>query len=138
MLGVKPVDEVNHYSIQVWHVATPAFCYRSFASTRLPVCPAPAPQVVLASGGGHLVYLEVGEGALHEAGHAQLDAEIACLDITPAGAWPRGWQTLIVGIRSRGQVVGGDARGMGMGLVVAGVLPLDGLWCLVLLGARGS
>lgn len=50
---------------------------------RRPLCP--LRQVVLASGGGHLVYLEVGEGALVEAAHRQLDAEIACLDVTPAG-----------------------------------------------------
>lgn len=56
-----------------------------------PACAATPPhtlrplQVVLASGGGHLVYLELGEGAIREAGHAQLEAEIACLDVTPTG-----------------------------------------------------
>jgi len=40
---------------------------------------------VLAVGGRTLVYLEVGEGELAEKGRLQLDADIACLDITPVG-----------------------------------------------------
>lgn len=42
-------------------------------------------QVLLATGGGHLVYLEIGNGLLTEVKHAQLEYEISCLDINPIG-----------------------------------------------------
>ncbi|XP_048331269.1 DNA damage-binding protein 1a [Ziziphus jujuba] len=42
-------------------------------------------QVLLAAGGGHLVYLEIGDGLLTEAAHAQLEYDISCLDINPIG-----------------------------------------------------
>ncbi|KAE8706609.1 DNA damage-binding protein 1 [Hibiscus syriacus] len=44
-----------------------------------------ATQVLLATGGGHLVYLEIGDGTLREVKHAQLEYEISCLDINPIG-----------------------------------------------------
>lgn len=40
-------------------------------------------QVLLATGGGHLVYLEIGNGLLTEVKHAKLEYEISCLDINP-------------------------------------------------------
>lgn len=44
-------------------------------------------QVLLATGGGHLVYLEVTEaGALQEVAHTQLEHEVSCVDISPIGA----------------------------------------------------
>ncbi|TYI38011.1 hypothetical protein ES332_A03G255300v1 [Gossypium tomentosum] len=49
------------------------------------VATANATQVLLATGGGHLVYLEIGDGTLTEVKHAQLEYEISCLDINPIG-----------------------------------------------------
>ena len=50
-------------------------------------------QLLLSTGGGALVALDVQEGGLVEAGTTTLPAEVACLDITPVGApcggpWP--------------------------------------------------
>ncbi|KAJ6775944.1 DNA DAMAGE-BINDING PROTEIN 1B [Salix koriyanagi] len=52
------------------------------------VATANATQVLLATGGGHLVYLEIGDGTLTQAKHAQLECEISCLDINPIGENP--------------------------------------------------
>lgn len=52
------------------------------------VATANASQVLLATGGGHLVYLEIGNGKLAEVKHVQLDYEISCLDINPSGENP--------------------------------------------------
>lgn len=49
------------------------------------VATANASQVLLATGGGHLVYLEIGNGKLTEVKHIQLEYEISCLDINPIG-----------------------------------------------------
>ncbi|KAL4282364.1 hypothetical protein GQ457_03G000600 [Hibiscus cannabinus] len=49
------------------------------------VATANATQVLLATGGGHLVYLEIGDGTLTKVKHAQLEYEISCLDINPIG-----------------------------------------------------
>lgn len=49
------------------------------------VATANASQVLLATGGGHLVYLEIGIGTLTEVKHIQLEHEISCLDINPIG-----------------------------------------------------
>lgn len=45
-------------------------------------------QVLLATGGGHLVYLEIGDGVLNEVKYAKLDYDISCLDINPIGENP--------------------------------------------------
>jgi DNA damage-binding protein 1 len=42
-------------------------------------------QILLATGEGNVVYLEVAEGVLREVHHVQLPAEVSCLDITPIG-----------------------------------------------------
>ena len=42
-------------------------------------------QILLATGGGHLVYLEIGNGKLVQAKHIQMEYEISCLDINPIG-----------------------------------------------------
>ncbi|CAI9783475.1 unnamed protein product [Fraxinus pennsylvanica] len=47
------------------------------------VATANATQVLLATGGGHLVYLEIGDGLLTEIKHAQLEYDVSCLDINP-------------------------------------------------------
>ncbi|KAK8563210.1 hypothetical protein V6N13_018256 [Hibiscus sabdariffa] len=49
------------------------------------VATANATQVLLATGGGHLVYLEIGDGTLTKVKHVQLEYEISCLDINPIG-----------------------------------------------------
>lgn len=46
-------------------------------------------QVLLATGGGHLVYLEIRESKLVEVKHAQLEHEISCLDLNPIGENPQ-------------------------------------------------
>lgn len=45
-------------------------------------------QVLLATGGGVLVHLEIGDGILVEKKHIQLEHEISCLDINPIGDNP--------------------------------------------------
>ncbi|KAL8139852.1 hypothetical protein V2J09_005873 [Rumex salicifolius] len=42
-------------------------------------------QVLLATSGRNVVYLEIGDGTLTEVAHKQLDHEISCLDINPIG-----------------------------------------------------
>ncbi|KAG5515910.1 hypothetical protein RHGRI_036826 [Rhododendron griersonianum] len=42
-------------------------------------------EVLLATGGGHLVYLEIGDGTVTEVKHAQLEYEVSCLDMNPIG-----------------------------------------------------
>lgn len=37
----------------------------------------------MAYGGGHLVYLHIGDGVLAEVKHEQLENDISCLDINP-------------------------------------------------------
>ncbi|XVE48501.1 hypothetical protein DITRI_Ditri01bG0006900 [Diplodiscus trichospermus] len=49
------------------------------------VATANATQVLVATGGGHLVYLEIGDGTLTEVKHVQLEYEISCLDVNPIG-----------------------------------------------------
>lgn len=56
------------------------------------------PQVLVATGGGHLVYLEIGEGILNEVRHAQLEHDISCLDINPIGENPYSSQIAAVGM----------------------------------------
>ena len=41
------------------------------------------PQAVVATGEGNLVYLELGESGIEQKGHVKLDAEVACVDISP-------------------------------------------------------
>ncbi|KAM7270364.1 hypothetical protein ACFE04_029578 [Oxalis oulophora] len=62
------------------------------------VATANATQVLLATGGGHLVYLEIGDGKLLETKHAQLEYEISCLDINPIGENPNSSQLAVVGM----------------------------------------
>ncbi|CAA7023319.1 unnamed protein product [Microthlaspi erraticum] len=45
------------------------------------VATANASQVLLATGGGRLVYLDIGDGKLAEKEHADLEDEVSCLDI---------------------------------------------------------
>lgn len=43
-------------------------------------------QALLAVGDGNLVALSLKDGKAEETAHIKLDAEIACLDLTPLGA----------------------------------------------------
>jgi hypothetical protein len=43
--------------------------------------------VIVAAGGGHVVYIEIQERGLVETARVELDAEISCLDINPIGRW---------------------------------------------------
>ncbi|XP_010537808.1 PREDICTED: DNA damage-binding protein 1a [Tarenaya hassleriana] len=61
------------------------------------VATANASQVLLATGGGNLVYLEIGDGTLTEVKHEKLDYEISCLDINPIGENPNYSQLAAVG-----------------------------------------
>ncbi|KAK2438447.1 DNA damage-binding protein 1a [Trifolium repens] len=62
------------------------------------VATANATQVLLATGGGHLVYLEIGDGIVQEVKHAQLEYEISCLDINPIGDNPNQSHLAAVGM----------------------------------------
>ncbi|XP_011085220.1 DNA damage-binding protein 1 isoform X1 [Sesamum indicum] len=62
------------------------------------VATASATQVLLATGGGHLVYLEIGDGVLTEVKNAQLEYDISCLDINPIGDNPNYSQLAAVGM----------------------------------------
>ncbi|KAK0578137.1 hypothetical protein LWI29_005699 [Acer saccharum] len=64
----------------------------------LSVATANATQVLLATRGGHLVYLEIGDGTLTEVKHALLEYEISCLDINPIGDNPNYSQLAAVGM----------------------------------------
>lgn len=52
----------------------------------------------MATGGGHLVYLEISDGNLVEKNHAQLEHEVSCLDINPIGDNPNCSQLAAVGM----------------------------------------
>lgn len=52
----------------------------------------------MATGGGHLVYLEIGDGILAKVKHAQLEYDISCLDINPIGENPNFSQLAAVGM----------------------------------------
>ncbi|CAN1823275.1 DNA damage-binding protein 1 [Linum perenne] len=62
------------------------------------VATANASQVLLAIGGGKLVYLEIGVGTLTEINNTQLEYEISCLDINPIGENPNHSQLAVVGM----------------------------------------
>lgn len=53
---------------------------------------------MLATGGGHLVYLEIEKEKLIEGKHIQLEYEISCLDINPIGENPNYTTVAAVGM----------------------------------------
>jgi len=53
---------------------------------------------LLATGGGNLVYIEIGQGTLVEMAHVQLEYEISCLDINPVGDNPERSNLVAVGM----------------------------------------
>ncbi|CAN6454562.1 unnamed protein product [Victoria cruziana] len=72
--------------------------WKSPSGFSINVATANATQVLLATGGGHLVYLEVGNGTIMEVKHMQLEYEISCLDINPIGEDPYSSQLAVVGM----------------------------------------
>ncbi|KAH8956048.1 hypothetical protein BDL97_07G017700 [Sphagnum fallax] len=62
------------------------------------VSTANASQVLLATGGGNLVYIEIGQGTFTEVKHAQLEYAISCLDINPVGDNPEYSSMAAVGL----------------------------------------
>ncbi|GLT64999.1 hypothetical protein SLA2020_374570 [Shorea laevis] len=62
------------------------------------VATANATQVLLATGGGHLVYLEIGDGILTGVNNTRLEFEVSCLDINPIGGNPNYSQLAAVGM----------------------------------------
>ncbi|CAH8385815.1 unnamed protein product [Eruca vesicaria subsp. sativa] len=72
--------------------------WHSPAGFTVNVATANASQVLLATGGGHLVYLEIGDGKLTEVQHAVLEYEVSCLDINPIGDNPNYSQLASVGM----------------------------------------
>ncbi|KAF6166099.1 hypothetical protein GIB67_023809 [Kingdonia uniflora] len=72
--------------------------WHSLAGYSVNVATANATQVLLATGGGHLVYLEIGDGVLNEVKHVQLEYEVSCLDINPIGENPNYSQLAAVGM----------------------------------------
>ncbi|GBG61192.1 hypothetical protein CBR_g19725 [Chara braunii] len=72
--SVRLVDVATRQAVTQWN-APPNFSIN--------VATANATQVLLATGGGNLVYLEIGEGELRQVNHLKLEYEISCLDINP-------------------------------------------------------
>lgn len=62
------------------------------------VATANATQVFLATGGGNLVYLEIGEGSLTEVKHLAIEFDVSCLDINPIGDNPMRSELAVVGL----------------------------------------
>ncbi|KAH8972743.1 hypothetical protein BDL97_01G007000 [Sphagnum fallax] len=62
------------------------------------VATANSSQILVASGGGNLIYFEIGQGLLMETKRTKLDYEIACLDINPIGENHIGSNLVAVGV----------------------------------------
>eukprot|EP00252_Welwitschia_mirabilis_P019638 TRINITY_DN4603_c0_g1_i1.p1 TRINITY_DN4603_c0_g1~~TRINITY_DN4603_c0_g1_i1.p1 ORF type:complete len:1092 (+),score=216.35 TRINITY_DN4603_c0_g1_i1:257-3532(+) len=62
------------------------------------VATANASQVLLATGGANLVYLEIGDGSLLEIKHLKLDYDVSCLDVNPIGNNPLKSDLAVVGL----------------------------------------
>ncbi|KAL0352802.1 UNVERIFIED_CONTAM: DNA damage-binding protein 1 [Sesamum angustifolium] len=87
--GVRLVSSTTRELLNEWFAP---------AGYSINVATANATQVLLATGGGHLVYLEIGNGVLTEVKHAQLEYDISCLDINPIGDNPNYSQLAAVGM----------------------------------------
>ncbi|KAL2629921.1 hypothetical protein R1flu_014607 [Riccia fluitans] len=87
--SLKLVDAASRRQLTEWK-APPGIAIN--------VASANASQVLLATGGGNLVYLEIGHETLTEIKHIQLEYEISCLDINPVGDDPNRSQLAAVGM----------------------------------------
>ncbi|KAJ0589426.1 DNA damage-binding protein 1 [Helianthus annuus] len=74
--SVRLVSSVSRELRHEWHAPI---------ENSINVATANATQVLLATRGGHLVYIEIGDGVLVEKKHAELKYDISCLDINPIG-----------------------------------------------------
>ncbi|XP_073392348.1 DNA damage-binding protein 1 isoform X2 [Physcomitrium patens] len=72
--------------------------WKAPAPMTINVATANASQVLLATGGGNLVYIEIGQGTLTGVAHSQLEYEISCLDINPVGENPERSNLVAVGM----------------------------------------
>ncbi|KAL0398278.1 UNVERIFIED_CONTAM: DNA damage-binding protein 1 [Sesamum radiatum] len=92
--------QVTSNGVRLVSSTTRELCNEWFspAGYSINVATANATQVLLATGGGHLVYLEIGDGVLTEVKHAQLEYDISCLDINPIGDNPNYSQLAAVGM----------------------------------------
>jgi DNA damage-binding protein 1 len=86
--AVRLVDCATQQLITSW---TPP------AGKSIVVAAASPSQVVVATGEGHVAYIEIGKQTLGEVAHMQVDSEVSCLDITPIGANPDKADVLVVG-----------------------------------------
>ncbi|KAJ7544909.1 hypothetical protein O6H91_09G098400 [Diphasiastrum complanatum] len=77
--ALKLVDASSRRLLNEW---------RAPQGVSINVATANASQVLLATGGGNLVYIEIGRESLKELKHIQLEYEISCLDINPVGDDP--------------------------------------------------
>ncbi|KAK2994115.1 hypothetical protein RJ640_003638 [Escallonia rubra] len=77
--SVRLVSSISREMLDEWH---------ALSGFSINVATANLTQVLVATGVGHLVYLEIGEGKLTEVKHAQLEFDISCLDINPIGENP--------------------------------------------------
>ncbi|KAL5220246.1 hypothetical protein ABZP36_024959 [Zizania latifolia] len=77
--SVRLVSSTSHQLLAEWVVP------EEFSVN---VASANASQVLLATGGGYLVYLEIAVSCLVEVKYIQLEHEISCLDINPIGENP--------------------------------------------------
>ncbi|KAK1309389.1 DNA damage-binding protein 1 [Acorus calamus] len=74
--AVRLVSSSSRQLLQQW-VAPPGYSIN--------VATANETQILLATGGSNLVYMEIGDGKLIEMKHITLEYEISCLDISPIG-----------------------------------------------------
>ncbi|GKE24646.1 DNA damage-binding protein 1 isoform X2, partial [Tanacetum coccineum] len=77
--SVRLVSSITRELKHEWHAP---------ADYSINVATANTTQVLLATRGGHLVYLEIVDGLLVEKKHAQLEYDVSCLDINPIGDNP--------------------------------------------------
>ncbi|PNY04537.1 DNA damage-binding protein 1-like [Trifolium pratense] len=99
-LANKPLEQVTSNSVRLVSSTTRELLneWNAPSDYSVNVATANATQVLLATGGGHLVYLEIGDGILQEVKHAQLEYEISCLDINPIGENPNQSHLAAVGM----------------------------------------
>ncbi|KAK1282340.1 DNA damage-binding protein 1 [Acorus calamus] len=74
--AVRLVSSSSRQLLQQW-VAPPGYSINVATSNET--------QILLATGGSNLVYMEIGDGKLIEIKHITLEYEISCLDISPIG-----------------------------------------------------
>ncbi|KMZ57778.1 DNA damage-binding protein 1 [Zostera marina] len=77
--SVRLVSSINRNLLDVWN---------SPVGYSVNVATANATQILLATGGGHLVYLEIGNGKLYQIKVTKLEYDISCLNINPIGENP--------------------------------------------------